>query len=96
MLRRRQPKPRNRLPLAILGKLSELKLDNRFAPFLFAYSTISFAQDLKWLLGCTRSTIPTAIFSLCTKPTALSAKIKRNKICTICRNLAPLDFKLYV
>ena len=37
------------------------------------------AQDLNWLLGCTLSTIPTANFSLCTKPTALSAKIKRNK-----------------
>jgi hypothetical protein len=56
------------------------EIGNKFAPFLFAYSTISFAQDLKWLLGCTRSTIPTAIFSLCTKPTALSAKIKRSKI----------------
>ena len=50
-----------------------------FAPFLFAYSTISFAQDSNWLLGCTLGTILIAIFSLCTKPTALSAKIKRSK-----------------
>ena len=56
-----------------------------FAPFLFAYSTISFAQDLNWLLGCTHSTILTANFSLCTKPTALSAKIKRSKFCAICK-----------
>ena len=84
MLRRSQPKPRNRLPQAILGKLS----DNRFAPFLFAYSTISFAQDSKWLLGCTRSTIPTAIFSLCTKPTAHSAKIKRSKMVLFAKRYA--------
>ena len=58
---------------------------NRFAPFLFAYSTISFAQDLNWLFGCTRCTIPTANFSLCTKSTALSAEIKRSKFCAICR-----------
>jgi hypothetical protein len=36
-------------------------------------------------LDCTCSTIPTAIFSLCTKPTALSAKIKRSKIGAICK-----------
>ena len=53
---------------------------NRFAPFLFAYSTISFAQDLNWLLGCTCSTILTANFSFCTKSTALYTKIKRSKI----------------
>ena len=45
----------------------------------FVYSTASFAQDLEWHLGCTRSTIPKATPSLCTKPVALYSKIKRSK-----------------
>ena len=80
MLRCSQPKPRKKIAAGNPRQVKRTENDNRFAPFLFAYSTISFAQDLKWLLGCTRSTIPTAIFSLCTKPTALSVKIKRTKI----------------
>ena len=45
----------------------------------FVYSTASFAQDLEWHLGCTRSTIPKATPSLCTKPVVLYSKIKRSK-----------------
>ena len=38
------------------------------------------AQDLNWLLGCTLSTIPTANFSLCTKPTALYTKNQEEQV----------------
>ena len=59
--------------------------DRRFAPFLFVYSGTYFAQDLLGGEGCTNSTIPRHLITLCTKSAPLYPKIKRSKFLVLCK-----------
>ena len=58
---------------------------NWFAPFLFVYSGTYFAQDLLGGEGCTNSTIPRHLITLCTKSAPLYPKIKRSKFLVLCK-----------